>query len=79
MEDAPRAAVRPACRRAQFMMKEERHMKKTICKLHLSRETLRQLLDPSALRAAPGGNSVPVTACGFTCPPICTRARPCAG
>ncbi len=54
-------------------------MKKTISKLHLSRETLRHLLDPEALRAAPGGNSVPVTACGSTCPPICTVARPCAG
>lgn len=56
-------------------------MKKTLTrKLHLSRETLHQLLDPSALRAAPGGDSFPVTACGnFTCPPICTQARPCAG
>jgi hypothetical protein len=54
-------------------------MKKTTLKLHLSRETLRQLLDPATLRAAPGGVSVPVTACGSTCPPICTRARPCAG
>ena len=54
-------------------------MKKTTSKLHLSRETLRLLLDPAALRAAPGGASVPVTACGSTCPPICTQARPCAG
>jgi hypothetical protein len=61
------------------MMKEERLMKKTIRKLHLSRETLRQLLDPSALRAAPGGISMPVTACGYTCPPFCTQARPCGG
>ncbi len=56
-------------------------MKKTTPrKLHLSRETLHQLLEPSTLRAAPGGGSFPVTACGnFTCPPICTQARPCAG
>lgn len=55
-------------------------MKKATCKLHLSRETLRQLLDPSALRAAPGGTSFPVTACGrTTCPPVCTANRPCAG
>lgn len=54
--------------------------KKTTRKLHLSRETLHQLLEPSALRAAPGGDSFPVTACGnFTCPPVCTKARPCAG
>jgi hypothetical protein len=63
-------------------------MKKTIAKLHLSRETLRHLLDPSALRAAPGGVSndgtapctAPVTACFiYTCPPQCTVAHPCAG
>jgi hypothetical protein len=54
-------------------------MKKTTSKLHLSRETLLRLLDPAALRAAPGGVSVPVTACGSTCPPICTQARRCAG
>jgi hypothetical protein len=54
--------------------------KKTTLKLHLNRETLHQLLDPSALRAAPGGASFPVTACGnFTCPPVCTANRPCAG
>ncbi len=53
--------------------------KKTTAKLHLHRETLRQLLDPSALRVALGGASVPVTACGSTCPPICTQARRCAG
>jgi hypothetical protein len=54
-------------------------MKKTTLKLRLNRETLRQLLDPAALRAAPGGASFPITACGTTCPPICTKARPCAG
>ncbi len=54
-------------------------MKKTTWKLHLNRETLRQLLDPSALRAAPGGASVPITACGGTCPTLCTAVRRCAG
>ena len=53
--------------------------KKTISKLHLNRETLRHLHDPEVLRAALGGASFPVTACGTTCPPICTHARPCAG
>jgi hypothetical protein len=71
--------IQPACEHS-FMMKGERPMKKkTTAKLHLHRETLRQLLDPSALRVALGGASVPVTACGSTCPPICTQARRCAG
>lgn len=62
-------------------------MKKTISKLRLNRETLRQLLDPSDLRTAEGGATAdgapctaPVTACFMnTCPPICTIAKPCAG
>jgi hypothetical protein len=53
--------------------------KKTPSKLHLNRETLRHLHDPAALRAALGGNSFPVTACGNTCPTLCTQNRPCAG
>jgi hypothetical protein len=62
-------------------------MKKTTTKLRLNRETLCHLLNPSALQAAPGGNTVagapctaPVTACLiYTCPPACTVAHPCAG
>jgi hypothetical protein len=64
---------------AQFFMKEEQYMKKTTWKLHLNRETLRHLHDPAALRTAPGGASLPVTACGTTCQPICTQAMPCTG
>src|SRR5436305_1790206 len=83
VEDAPQAAARSDWRKTQILRtrKEKRPMKKTMPrKLHLSRETLHQLLEPSALRAAPGGASFPVTACGnFTCPPVCTLARPCAG
>lgn len=55
-------------------------MKKTPRKLQLSRETLHQLLEPSALGASPVAATFPITACArFTCPPICTMARPCAG
>ncbi len=55
-------------------------MKKTTWTLHLSRETLRHMQDPSALRTAPGGaQSIPVTACNTSCPPICTQVRVCAG
>jgi hypothetical protein len=54
-------------------------MKKTTRKLQLSRETLHQLLDVEALGASPFV-TFPITACLMnTCPPICTRAKPCAG
>jgi hypothetical protein len=81
VEDAPQAAARPDGVENTILTKEKRPMKKKMTrKLQLSRETLHQLLEPSALRKAPGGASFPVTACGnFTCPPICTLARPCAG
>jgi len=50
-------------------------------KLQLSRETLHQLLDGQAMGASPVAQATfPITACArFTCPPICTAARPCAG
>ena len=56
-------------------------MKKTNRKLRLHRETLQQLLYPEVAGASPViGATFPVTACDrFTCPPICTQARPCAG
>jgi hypothetical protein len=81
-EHLPHAPGGPASSLAghSSIMKEERPMKKTTRKLRLNRETLQQLIDDPLLKGAPAGATVPVTACYmYTCPPICTQARPCAG